>query len=552
MTKDGRYQPTPEQGDQRTEREAEGGDRDRRFGIAVEPNEASDGWRIIKVGQGSLAEEVGLEPGDVILSARDGEGNPLPISLADGREAVRDVVSSRQFTLQVSRAGDDPTVLTVTVTVQQGETATPRAEAERRDTPLQAGVDRVEERAPRRSTSPAPATGGYDRLVLTKASIRDQNEEEPVHNLVSHTLLAPKGWTVEGGVHWGGSSFNRVPTPVVAISAEDGTGAVMLPMLTFADVQPTRMGVQFDSRYARGVPREGQQFDGMPVKRVPQGDEGWKRWLEEHLATNPDAEDIQVGEPVEVPEMTRVLGQSVAPLERMIQQEVAQVRQRGEHMEGGVTVKALAFDITFTLDGKSFEAAALLSPMVVHKRSALGTEISWTPGPMVLLMAPEGKLDARAPTLMTILESIRPTQRWLRGVSQVHAKIAGIKNEMDRDTIETNRRMAQQTADAYSDINRIHRETSRQLSANQASTHENRVAASDDNSRRFTNAISDREHFSTTGNLDDAITLPSGYDRVYTNSDGDYILLDRSNNYDPRTDPDLSGEEWTPMVSHDD
>ena len=562
----------------------------RGLGIEVVPHDTMPGWRVERVVEGLKAQRVGLRPGDVILAATDGEGKPLPISPDDGGDAIRGVLTSDHYKLTVMREGQDPPVFMVTVDFGDG----PRADGGERANPLAGGAARRVERAnplatgaarrggesnadrgergnplaagaarggggsnaerggrsnPLAAGATAQSADGYDRIVLIKATIRDTNTDPEVKGLVSHTLLAPKGWKVEGGAIWAGDIFAPNPTPTVQVTADDGTQAGLLSVFTFADLRPTQAGMRFDARFLQGVP---QEVSGMPVKRTPDKPEAWKQFLTEFLSSDSSVKDLRVDGPTEIPEMTRLLQKEIEPMQKGLQQQIAMSRQLGMDMQAGANAQALSFDITFTKDGKQYESAALMTPIVVWRQNEMGFESQWTPGPVLLLTAPKGKLEARLPVLMAIIDSVRPTQEWRRGVAQVSARIAKIKADSDRKIDGMRREGAEATRKTYSEINRINRETSEYLRNNQQESYENRIAASDDNSRRVTNALTSRADYSVDGNVDNAVSLPNDYDRVYTNGSGEYILLDQGTDYDPSLDPTLSGQDWKIMKSHDD
>ncbi|MEL7240478.1 MAG: PDZ domain-containing protein, partial [Planctomycetota bacterium] len=145
---------------------AKNGDGPGSFGVGVVPHDTMPGWRVREVDPGSVAEMVGLQVGDIILGAVDGDGNPMAISPDKGFEAFKNVVSQWNFGLQVMREGENPPVFNVTVQ-RAGGAPPPQKEKE--------NVQRADAGS---NMGPASAETGFDRITLTKKTLRDPGSRD--------------------------------------------------------------------------------------------------------------------------------------------------------------------------------------------------------------------------------------------------------------------------------------------------------------------------------------------------------------------------------------
>lgn len=75
--------------------------------------------------------------------------------------------------------------------------------------------------------------------------------------------------------------------------------------------------------------------------------------------------------------------------------------------------------------------------------------------------------------------------------------------------------------------------------------YEQRQAIKDRTHERVINAIRGTEDYVIPG-TNEYVQLPGYYEKVYTNSSGEY-LLSNAHLYDPNTDPNVNSSQWNTM-----
>lgn len=489
------------------------------FGVGVVPHEAMPGWLVKELRPGSDAADA-LRLGDVILSAEDvaAEKRVMP---SDGFEAFKSVVGSTHFKLQVMRQSENPPVFTVTMQ----RAATPAKQTQQDETIQRASA------------------GDWGQMTLTKVTMQDPG----MSNMDSHTMLVPKGWTFQGQAFWAGpEGFRVLPSPMFSAEAADGTSVSLAPSLSFKDIRPTQMGAQFGMQAVS----TGQFSNGYPGGAMPQTPQEWQQWLT-HLIQqgNPEYRNVRVELPQPEPELSRTLQQQIAPLKPMYDELNGQSQQLnqsgGLQMSFFLSADAFGFDVTFERNGQPMEGAVLLGVTFFGNQSQLGVDATWALQPMMAFTAPRGKLRERMPMLMAVATSLRPTEPWQQMLTDHIAKM----NKIDRDHAA---KMADINANHAREMARISREGHQQRMADMDSNMESwqrRQDVEGEGQRKFINALTGVEEYTTPGS-DTSVTLPIGYDRVYTNGAGDYLLTNNAL-YDPATDPGVNGQTWNPMQSRD-
>lgn len=111
--------------------------------------------------------------------------------------------------------------------------------------------------------------------------------------------------------------------------------------------------------------------------------------------------------------------------------------------------------------------------------------------------------------------------------------------------------MARINANHAREMSRINR----QAADSNTESWRRRQEMQDDGARKFNNALTGVEDYSSAGEntgigSDSTVSLPGGYDRVYTNGTGDYIMTNDPF-YDPGTDPGVNSQNWDRMRLHD-
>lgn len=343
-------------------------------------------------------------------------------------------------------------------------------------------------------------------------------------NMPSHAVLAPRGWTVEGGAWWANpQAFNILPTQDIKVTSPDGTRVHVGPGLVFCDYMPSPQAMQYGAQR----PAEGQIDNGLPVMHMPQSPDQWVQLMTRFLAQDrPGATDVQV-RVVMIPELTAALQRQMAPFAQQQQQMNMQNQQMGLNMQSFMDAAALGFECRYTQDGQAWEELFILGVIYMGSHMDHGTTLRWVVEPNVGYRAPAGTLEPAMPLLMTIAGSVQQTPQWTK---------------MKNDHIAAMNRIA---AKGAADRSRIIAETNAEISKMITDGYNQRQAIQDKAHEKFINAIREVDNYTTPGS-GTAVQLPSHYSHVYSNGNGEYILTNDSL-YNPNTDQAVNNHNWDVM-----
>ncbi len=372
------------------------------------------------------------------------------------------------------------------------------------------------------NTTTAPAAPPRDAIVLTQHTLKDPGS----NNMPSHTVLAPKGWAVEGNAFWPHPNFFRIlPSQDIKATAPDGRQVHLGPNLGAIDYIPSHQSQQMGFNR----PEEGSASDGYLVLYMPENLDAWATFLKEKgIAQNyPEATDIHVNEVVIVPELTQVIKKQYEPILQQLAQQNQQSAMLGLNMQSAGDAAVLAANATYTLDGKRYEQLFVFGTSYLLTDSDTGRQVFWSIEPNVAYRAPAGELEKSMPLLMTIANSLRPTPQWAK---------------MKADHIA---KMNQIAAQGAADRSRIIAESNREISRIITEGYEQRQASMDRSHRQTINAIREVDDFTTPGS-NTTVQLPYHYNHIYTNGNNEYILTDDAL-YNPNLDPTLNQHDWQTM-----
>ncbi len=375
------------------------------------------------------------------------------------------------------------------------------------------------------STAPRVAAADGGPVVLTGHTFVDPLSA----NMPSHTVLAPKGWAVEGGAFWAGAQlFGILPSQNIKVIAPDGRRVHVGPSLTCVDVRPSAQAMQM------GTPRpqEGTIDSGLPVLYMPDNLAQWQAWMAQKTLPRerPGARDIRVHVTV-VPELTQLMHRQLAPLAEQQQQLNLQARQLNLAMQYFIDGAVLAFECRYTQDGQEWDELVVLGVAHMGTHAQTGTQLRWGIEPNVAYRAPAGQLDRAMPLLMTIANSVHMTPQWAKMKADHVAAMnrIALKGAADRSRI---------IAQANAEINQIIREGFEQRQASQDRTHQ-----------KFINAIREVENYTVPGS-GTQVQLPNSYKHVFSNGNGEYILTNDAL-YNPNSDQNVNNLRWEPMQAVD-
>ena len=369
---------------------------------------------------------------------------------------------------------------------------------------------------------PAPRGG---QVLMTEHRLRDPGSR----NMVSHTLLAPKGWTVKGGASWANQRyFNVLPSRDIKVTSPEGIQVHLAPSILAKDYLPPP---------DLNVPRaqEGTADKGLPVIYLPESLGAWKQWMATRgiPQSYPGATKVRVNNAVVVPELTAVLRKQIEWRRAMLEQQAQQDASMG--LRTFIDAQVLAFECSYTHEGRDWEELTIfgLSWEGIEGR-LIGRATTWSLDPVVVYRAPAGKLEPQMPLLVAIVNTCHVTPEWSQMRAEHSAKLAGIARKgaeaANKAAMERSRMLAKYSSD-ISDI--IHE------------GYQKRSAIQDETHRKVINSIRGTEDYVVPGG-NTSVQLPNDYRSVYTNGNGEYLLTNDAL-YDPNTDPALNTHQWTGM-----
>lgn len=352
-------------------------------------------------------------------------------------------------------------------------------------------------------------------------------------NRPSHTVLAPKGWKVEGGAFYPPTQAYRCfASHEVTITSPSGATIEIGPDLSFVDRTITTM--------------QGQQRlqtrtinDGYVVLHHPGSARAFGRLFKKELLPleRPNAKRIKVKEAVEIEGLTLQLRESLKPIRRQFEQQAMMMPGMTTEVDGSV----IGLEFEYVEDGQTW------SHVVVFAQTAMSFEApsafaswgdtnrdrttNWSVNSGLTLRAPKGEIEDLVHVAAAIRASLRPDENWLMMQARHRAKILKISREMALDNMRTARNIA-----------RISAESNAEIMDMQSRGHAEREAIRDEGHRRTVNSIHEVHEYSVPG-MDDPVALPSFYDRVFSNGQGEFLLTNDAL-YEPGTDGSLSGE-WS-------
>ncbi|MEZ6187961.1 MAG: hypothetical protein R3F62_23505 [Planctomycetota bacterium] len=376
---------------------------------------------------------------------------------------------------------------------------------------------------PRQGGQPAPADG---QVILTQHRLKDPG----MGNMESHVILAPKGWTVTGGAWWANPQrfFNVLPSHDVRVVAPDGREVHLCPSLIARDFIPA-------PQLNMARPAEGSSDSGYPVIYLPDSLEAWKAWVAQKAIrdSRQGSSDVRVTNAVMVPELTQILRKQIEWRRQQLEQQAQQDANLG--MRTFIDAMVLAFECSYTQQGRAWEELVIFGASWEGFDAQIsGRSITWTLNPFVTYRAPQGQLEASMPLLVAIVNSLQPTPQWARMRAEHQATMLGIAAEGARKANEAamaRSRMLSKTNDEINDII--------------MNGWKNREAIRDETHRKVILGIRGTEDYVGAGSST-PVELPSTYQRVYTNGNGEYLLTNDVL-YDPNTDHTFNGQTWTGM-----
>lgn len=350
--------------------------------------------------------------------------------------------------------------------------------------------------------------GGAGRIVLRPVQIRDRVLE----NVVSHTMVLPEGYTVQGGVVWtpGAMAFQ---TMNMLVQNGRGTEMRMLPRMTFRYEPPNQLAM-------RGLQVGSVAEFGEVIHPAPEREFG---------------------------EFTSVIFPSIRPAAtklRILKQERLPASERfllentslGDAPVPGTRreLRAVRTLVRYEEGGREYEEQIRHTFLAAYGSVGVGFDqspiVHWMVDGLVASRVPVKELEVRSAELSILSSSFRATPQWFACQDQLQRQMSRIRHNINMDRIA-----------AFGRISRQVYEANRELSDSQMASWRKRQESSDRLQRRGVDAIWEVERFKRRDGLD--LSVGHRFAQVFEASDGSLVAVE-GETWTPMDDPAFSQKDW--------
>lgn len=337
-------------------------------------------------------------------------------------------------------------------------------------------------------------------------------------NQPAYRLLVPKDWEVEGGFTAPASAFHMIPYySQFAVRAPDGRGAMFWGMLEF--------GYADGASYPLFAPLDGRPF--FP-RQTSLGDY-WLRTFE--LAPTDGVTNLEIVSEVVLPDATKHVRKLLAPLYESTRQENAQLAATRESKQFDVEARQLV--LRYKDHGKRIEAtvfATLRNTCYRYPGGAVRAGM-WNIDHMYAVFGPVGSEPLNDPVLAAVVRSRSEVPEWQEAVQRWYLE----KNQ------QIVREGAARIAAAARSAAIVRTTESQDILDISFQGWKNRDAANSAGHTSSVNGILERTTYATGSGT--TLDLPSHYQNVYADGQGNYVLHNDAN-YEINTDPAFNAHDW--------
>lgn len=365
---------------------------------------------------------------------------------------------------------------------------------------------------------PGSGVAPTGQVIFEKVSLHDPGMD----NMVSHTLLKPKGWQVRGGQQWNPQAYLDFVRMNLRVSADDGRELAVYPGGFYEDSNVYEVAQQMGAQSPR--PEPGRVMtNGITYRPLPRDASAYV--TEVVLPANrPQAREVRVVSVTDLPELAQQLRELMAPIVENAERNNQQLRQMGANVDSSMSIVAERVRITYQEDGRAFEEDVWVLGTVMRSSQQLQGmpvihQVHWNMLDPRGVRAPAGRLEQERPLLEAVSLSIQPDPRYAAVIMDLQMKIS----KQQTDAIIKRGEIARQG-----------REEAWQIY--QSGVRE-RQASNDRMHDKFINYIRDVDRFQDIDGS--TVKLPSLYRNVYSNGKGEYILTN-----EPFNPNDHATERW--------
>lgn len=354
-------------------------------------------------------------------------------------------------------------------------------------------------------------------MMLKKTVFYDQGTQGLVP---SHSILVPDGWQADGKAFWAGQQYyNNVPSQDIKLTSPSGMMIHIGPVTNATDYRLSQHAIQ-QGYYRR---EELSADDGKIRLNRPETLQAWADFYSRLMAHDSAISGVNVDQVFEITDLSAAIDRQLETERQRIRATSASYAPMNIHQS--CNGYGIGLHSTFQYNGVPYEAIRVFVVSTVYTDTQMGRRLDWNINLNITFAAPQGELEAAMPAMVAIASSAREVPNWSRLKAQHLATMKGIalRGFAERSRI---------IADTHAAVTRIQHETYRRTSA-----------ISDRAHRNYINAIREVEIYSQNG---ETYELPSGYNHVYGDGYGNFILTDNAL-FNPNTD--LEHHAWWSPVS---
>lgn len=340
--------------------------------------------------------------------------------------------------------------------------------------------------APKSSAPPATPLAAQGAMKFHRLSVKDPG----INNIECVSLLIPEGWKTEGGVQWF-PDYSVLANLLLRIT-DPATGAAIeyLPMQNFTWLTQSVVPMQPGTNYLGNILWQ-------PIRDVPQ-------FIQMFYApqTLPRLQGARIVSREDLPAVAAAVVQLYGGQSAVVSTRVRYAYQLGGH--------PWEEDITCTLVFTDWQLGTLWSVYSAYS-----------------FRAPQGQLNRLMPVMNTTVSTARISLDWFAGYQYVQKLFQDRMNQSIRNAAAISATITRNSEE----IRQMYRESYRLASESQ-----------DRISRSYSEYIRGVETYQDPYQ-GRPIQLPAGYDEVWVNPGGEY-LLSNSPGFNPNT---TGGSEWRRM-----
>jgi len=373
----------------------------------------------------------------------------------------------------------------------------PACNAEKKEAAGPAATSPVSGEKPAPEAKPA-STAKTETFKLKKYSCIDRKGI----GIEAFSLLIPADWEFQGGIRW--VLDNPGMPAVAAFKVRNPRDADEL------EVFPNQAMFWTSNPMHRRMFPAGSKYFGSEVRPVAEPEEALTRIVLPRFRSH--VSGLRVISTRKLPELARALG--AGKQQQGVKTFGNAAKVRVEYVRDGISMEEEIFAV---VEGFSYPIQTMQGTV---------TNTNWFVDYIFSFKAPKGKLDPESSLFKTMVTSFRVNPKWFNTYNQVvnHLIQAQIRQ-----------------IHSIGELSRIISRTNSEISDSMMKSYQERQEVYDRIGENFSEYVRGTEHYNNPieGRTEE---LPSGYNHVWTNANGEYIFTDNPN-YNPNVGANVRWEE---------